>query len=197
MTIIQVTNQSPPAARPARQRCDRCAGPFGLVTHRWWGSKFCKRRCKQAHLREIMLDRRRTIHRWCGFLARISLGRQAIPMIPRCARNRSWGLRSLVCAGLVLLVVAPVSKLEAGYCGQPFDVQAALIRWTNTRQSRPKSEEPDQICRSYFNQFYEAVQARQAVSECAGRGQQKDVEMLDGQIEAFNSLIATSCGHEN
>jgi hypothetical protein len=77
MTIIQVTNQTVPAARPARQRCDHCGGSFGLVTHRWWDSKFCKRRCKEAHIREIMLDRR-TIHRWCGFL-----GRQAIPMVPR------------------------------------------------------------------------------------------------------------------
>jgi hypothetical protein len=194
MTIIQVMDQSAPAARPARQRCDRCGRPFGLVTHRWWGSKFCKRRCKETHLREIMLDRQRTIYRCCDLLARISLGRQAIAMIPRCARNRSWGLRSLVCAGLVLLAVAPVSKLEAGYCGQPFDVQAARIRWTNTRQSRPKSEEPDQICRSYFNQFYEAVQARRAVSECAVGGRQKDIEMLDEQIEAFNNLIATYCG---
>jgi hypothetical protein len=193
MTIVRVTNEPVPAAQRARQLCDHCSGPFGMVTHRWWGRKFCKRRCKDAHIRDIMLDRRRTIHRWCGFLARISLGRQAIPMIPRCAWNRSCGLRSLVCAVLILLVVAPVSKLEAGYCGQPRDVQAALIRWTNARQNRPKSEEPDQICRSYFNQFYEAVQARQAVSECAGRGRQKDVEMLDGQIEAFNSLIATYC----
>jgi hypothetical protein len=72
MTIIQVTNQTVPAARPARQRCDHCGGSFGLVTHRWWDSKFCKRRCKEAHIREIKLDRR-TIHRWCGFL-----GRQAI-----------------------------------------------------------------------------------------------------------------------
>ena len=64
---------------------------FCVLCWRWWGSKFCKRRCKQAHLREIMLDRRRTIHRWCGFVARISLGRQAIPMIPRCARNSLLG----------------------------------------------------------------------------------------------------------
>jgi hypothetical protein len=195
MTMSAVTNESVLAARPARQLCDHCGGPFGLVTHRWWGSKFCKRRCKQAHLREIMLDRRRTIHGWCGFLARTSLGRQAIPMIPPCARNRSWGLRSLVCAGLVLLVVAPVSKLEAGYCGQPFDVQAALIRGTNARQSRPKSEEPDQICRAYGNQFYDAVQERQAVSECAGGGERKkDIEVLDAEIEAFNNLLATHCG---
>jgi hypothetical protein len=190
MTIIQVTNQSAPAARPARQRCDRCGGPFGLVTHRWWGSKFCQRRCKEAHIREIMPD----VHRWCGLLARISLRRQVIPMIPSSAWNSSWGVRTLVCAILILVFFAPVSKSEARYCGQPFDVQAARIRWTNARQSRPTSEEADQVCRAYFNQFYEAVQARQAVSECAGGGQQKDVEMLDGEIEAFNNLIATYCG---
>jgi hypothetical protein len=194
MTIIQVTDQSSPAARPARQRCDRCGGPFGLVTHRWWGSKFCKRRCKEAHLREIMLDRRRILYQWCHLLARISLGRQAIPMIPPSAWNSSWGVRTLVCTILILVFFAPVSKSEARYCGQPFDAQAARIRWTNARQAKPRSEEPDQICRAYFNQFYEAVQARQAVSECAEDWRQKDVEMLDGQIEAFNNLIATYCG---
>jgi|ERR1700722_8016103 len=73
MTIIEVSNQSVSAARRARHLCNHCGGPFGLVTHRWWGSKFCKRRCKEAHIREIMLDRR-TIHRWCGLLASISLG---------------------------------------------------------------------------------------------------------------------------
>ena len=72
------------------------AGHSGLVTHRWWGSKFCKRRCKEAHIREIMLDRR-AIHRWCGLLARISLGRQAIPMVPRFAWNCARGLRTSEC----------------------------------------------------------------------------------------------------
>jgi hypothetical protein len=52
----------------SRQVCDHCGGPFGMVTHRWWGSKFCKRRCKEAYLREIMLDRH-TVQRWCGLLA--------------------------------------------------------------------------------------------------------------------------------
>jgi hypothetical protein len=27
-------------------------GRFGMVTHRWWGNKFCKRTCKNAYLRE-------------------------------------------------------------------------------------------------------------------------------------------------
>jgi hypothetical protein len=32
--------------------CDHCGGRFGMVTHRWWGNKFCKRTCKNAYLRE-------------------------------------------------------------------------------------------------------------------------------------------------
>jgi len=43
--------------------CDRCGGRFGMVTHRWWGNKFCKRSCKDAYLREIALDRA-AIARW-------------------------------------------------------------------------------------------------------------------------------------
>ncbi len=34
------------------QVCDHCGGRFGMVTHRWWGNKFCKRACKNAHHRE-------------------------------------------------------------------------------------------------------------------------------------------------
>ena len=35
--------------------CDHCGGRFGMVTYRWWGNKFCKRRCKDAFLRELGL----------------------------------------------------------------------------------------------------------------------------------------------
>jgi hypothetical protein len=127
--------------------------------------------------------------------ARTHLARQAGYSDDTSKRMKQFlGARTLLCAILILVFFAPVSKSEVRYCGQPFDVQAARIRWTNARQSRPTSEEADQICRAYFNQFYEAVQARQAVSECAGGGEQKDAEMPDGQIEAFNNLIATYCG---
>jgi Clp protease len=34
------------------QICVYCGGRFRVVTHRWWGKKFCKRRCKNAYLRE-------------------------------------------------------------------------------------------------------------------------------------------------
>src|SRR6266496_2112831 len=45
------------------QVCDHCGGRFGMVTHRWWGNKFCKRTCKDSYLREITLDRD-MIRRW-------------------------------------------------------------------------------------------------------------------------------------
>jgi hypothetical protein len=45
------------------QVCDRCGGRFGMVTHRWWGKKFCKRACKDAYLREASFDSR-MIGRW-------------------------------------------------------------------------------------------------------------------------------------
>jgi hypothetical protein len=57
------------------QVCDRCGGRFGMVTHRWWGSKFCKRTCKDAYLREVTLDRD-TIRRWFG--PRVSRAAQAV-----------------------------------------------------------------------------------------------------------------------
>ena len=51
---------------PRHQVRDYCGGRFGLVTHRWWGNKFCKKVCKDACVREIGLDRD-AICRWFGF----------------------------------------------------------------------------------------------------------------------------------
>ena len=74
MTTIWDGNGAARTGMRSRQVCDHCGGSFGMVTHRWWGNKFCKRRCKDAHLREIMLDRT-TIHRWCGLLGLIARSR--------------------------------------------------------------------------------------------------------------------------
>src|SRR5262245_25006547 len=46
--------------------CDHCGRRFGMVTYRWWGSKFCKKTCKAAFLRELGLGRGE-ICRWFGF----------------------------------------------------------------------------------------------------------------------------------
>jgi hypothetical protein len=50
------------------QVCDRCGRRFGMLTHRWWGNKFCKRSCKDAYLREVALDRA-AIARWFGVVS--------------------------------------------------------------------------------------------------------------------------------
>ena len=59
------------AMRPTQSRkhqvCDHCGGRFGLVTHRWWGNKFCKRACKDMYLREVRLNRD-AILRWFGLM---------------------------------------------------------------------------------------------------------------------------------
>jgi hypothetical protein len=60
---IAAAKCQPPARK--HQVCDHCSGRFGMVTHRWWGNKFCKRTCKDAYLREVMLDRN-TLRRWFG-----------------------------------------------------------------------------------------------------------------------------------
>jgi hypothetical protein len=52
------------------QTCDHCGGRFGMVTHRWWGHKFCKRACKDAYRREVALGRE-AIERRLG-IARVS-----------------------------------------------------------------------------------------------------------------------------
>jgi hypothetical protein len=63
-----------PQARK-HQVCDHCGRRFGMVTHRWWGGKFCKRTCKDAYLREVTLDRE-TIRRW--FCPQVSRAAQAV-----------------------------------------------------------------------------------------------------------------------
>jgi len=100
MTIIQVSNQSVPDAR-ARQLCDHCGGPFGLVTHRWWGSKFCKRRCKDAHIREIMLK-----------LRTLASADKGTAMVTRLGWSCSRGLRAVICA---VAVLSSFSDSEAWY----------------------------------------------------------------------------------
>src|SRR5436190_3806797 len=62
------------------------------------------------------------------------------------------------------------------------------------RCARTYSEDRDRTCLAW-NQFYEGVEAPQTVSQCqAGGERQRDVEILDAEIQAFNHLIATHCG---
>ena len=54
--------------RLKHQGCDQCGGRFGLVTHRWWGNKFCKRACKAAYIRNVGFARYRSLVRHSALL---------------------------------------------------------------------------------------------------------------------------------
>jgi len=68
------------------QVCDHCGGRFGMVTHRWWGNKFCKRTCKDAYLREVTLDRD-IIRRWFSLPSQRGTFKLFSPLAPIFGRN--------------------------------------------------------------------------------------------------------------
>jgi len=51
----------------------------------------------------------------------------------------------------------------------------------------------EKTCRAYTESFYRIVLTRQAAVDC-GVGRERDLAILDQQINAFNDLLATKCG---
>jgi hypothetical protein len=92
----------------------------------------------------------------------------------------------------IALVILPATAADASSCGQASELTAARARWTAVRQSR--TDDSDKICRAYGNYFYEAVVTRQTASLCEDSvNRQRNLEMLDAEIDAFNNLIAKQC----
>jgi hypothetical protein len=76
------------------QVCDHCRGCFGMVMHRWWGNKFCKRTCTDAYLRELALDRDK-IRRWYGFPSRGIISNFSPPLAQTVTCKNSLSARQL------------------------------------------------------------------------------------------------------
>jgi hypothetical protein len=92
----------------------------------------------------------------------------------------------------IALVILPAAAADASSCGQASELTAARARWAAVRQSR--TDEGDKICRAYGNYFYEAVVTRQSASWCEDSvNRQRNLEVLDAEIDAFNNLIAKQC----
>ena len=65
------------------------------------------------------------------------------------------------------------------------------------RQSPVDLDRNERNCRAYGIHFYEAVMARQAASLCGdGSSRQRNLDLLNSEIDAFNNLIATQCGSQ-
>jgi hypothetical protein len=50
-------------------RCAGCGGKLGLVSHRHWGLRFCRKACKDNFLARLAKDHAR-MRKWFGLLAR-------------------------------------------------------------------------------------------------------------------------------
>jgi hypothetical protein len=92
----------------------------------------------------------------------------------------------------IALVILPAAAADASSCGQASELTAARARWAAVRQSR--TDDSDKTCRAYGNNFYEAVVTRQTASGCDDSdNRQRNLEILDAEIDAFNNLIAKQC----
>jgi hypothetical protein len=104
-------------------------------------------------------------------------------------------LRIAMFAIALLITPGTASKADTPYCGQVSDLAAARLRWAAARQSRLDPAQHEQKCRAWGIHFYDAVTARQAASVCEnGIDRQRDLNLLDSEIDAFNNLIAAQCG---
>ncbi len=103
-------------------------------------------------------------------------------------------LRILVLAIALLAVPAAASQVDASH-RQASESAAARVRWAVARQNSADLASDEDSCRAYGNQFFKAVEARQATSiREGGIERQRALEMLDAEIDAFNNLIASQCG---
>jgi hypothetical protein len=92
----------------------------------------------------------------------------------------------------IAFAILPAAAADASSCGQASELTAARTRWAAVRQSRP--DDSDKSCRAYGNNFYEAVVTRQTASWCEdSANRQRNLEVLDAEIDAFNNLIAEQC----
>ena len=137
----------------------------------------------------------------------LRFGPDVVIVVPvRAGHAPVWLLTSIcraafVILGIALFVVAllfispTTSKADTSNCAQILDLPAARLRWAAARQIRVGSAQDEKKCRVYRIHFYDAVTARQAASICEdGIHRQRDLDLLDSEIDAFNNLIAAQCG---
>jgi len=80
----------------------------------------------------------------------------------------------------------------AAECTSIKDIDASRSRWELLRSQPAKAADRERICRAYATSFYESVTLRQAAARCADG--ERDLALLDSEINAFNDLLATKCG---
>src|ERR1700730_792359 len=102
---------------------------------------------------------------------------------------------SIIIFALALLIDPAITAGAAlPGCSQLSDLSAARLRWAAVRKKPLNPARNEESCRSYGTNFFEAVTTRQAASFCRDSiDQQRTLDILDSEIDAFNELIATQC----
>jgi len=80
----------------------------------------------------------------------------------------------------------------AAECASIKDIDASRSRWELLRSLPAKAADKEKICRAYAASFYESVTLREAAAKCADG--ERNLAVLDSEINAFNDLLATKCG---
>jgi len=89
-------------------------------------------------------------------------------------------------------ITASAIPAVAAECTSIKDIDASRSRWELLRSQPAKAAEKEKICRAYAASFYESVTLRQAAARCADG--ERNLAVLDSEIDAFNDLLATKCG---
>src|SRR5262249_22039099 len=95
----------------------------------------------------------------------------------------------LIASGRLNASTIPAAAPE---CTSIKDTYASRSRWELLRSQPAKAAEKEKICRAYAASFYESVTLRQAAARCADG--ERNLAVLDSEINAFNDLLATKCG---
>jgi hypothetical protein len=80
----------------------------------------------------------------------------------------------------------------AAECTSIKDIDTSRSRWEMLRRQPAKEADKEKICRAYATLFYEAVTLRQVATTCTAG--ERNLAVLDSEINAFNDLMATRCG---
>ena len=80
----------------------------------------------------------------------------------------------------------------ASECMSTRDLDASRARWATLLSQPANVVDQEKTCRAYATSFYEFVTLRQAAARCADS--ERNLALLDSEINAFNDLISTKCG---
>ena len=95
---------------------------------------------------------------------------------------------------LIASAAINASSIPAGAseCTANKDIDAFRSHWATLRSHPANAADKEKTCRAYAASFYESVTLRQAAAQCADG--ERNLAVLDSEINAFNDLLATKCG---